>query len=167
MWALPPFRRWLLTCHDRVGDEVFYVRPHTSPSAVLTGASRRLGGDFSISLSMSLYLLHFTCHFIKLCLLGCTLIVSNYCFFHTVGFTLISASMPLPDHLYRCVVHSVAHVVLSLSLASPAGTGESVSRWNSRTGVRLSAVKRLSQGSPLKCGNLETCGRCLRPAIGS
>ena len=73
----------------------------------------------------------------------------------------------LPDHLYRCVVHSVAHVVLSLSLASPAGTGESVSRWNSRTGVRLSAVKRLSQGSPLKCGNLETCGRCLRSAVGS
>ena len=65
----------------------------------------------------------------------------------------------LPDHLYRCVVHSVAHVVLSLSLASPAGTGESESR--------LSTVKRLSQGSPLKCGNLETCGRCLRSAVGS
>ena len=94
MWALPPFRRWLLTCHDRVGDErLATVRPHTSPSALLTGA--RLGGDFNVFA---------LCHFIKLCLLGCTLIVSNYCFFHTVGFTLISASMPFagPPLSLRC-----------------------------------------------------------------
>ena len=53
-------------------------------------------------------------------------------------------------------MHSVAHVVLEPLFA---GTGESESG--------LSTVKRLSQGSPLKCGNLETCGRCLRSAVGS
>ena len=71
----------------------------------------------------------------------------------------------LPDHLYRCVVHSVAHVVLEPLFV---GTGRiclsiELENWC----PTLTTVKRPSQGSPLKCGNLETCGRCLRSAVGS